>query len=83
MQVLEEIKKSPSVDAILTTSPPISAHLIGRKTKEMFGCPWVANLRDLWSQNLAQGNDLVRQLERPAERRSLHDTDAVVSVSEP
>ena len=83
MQVLEEIKKSPSVDAILTTSPPISAHLIGRKTKEMFGCPWVANLRDLWSQNLAQGNDLVRLLERPVERRTLRDADALVSVSEP
>ena len=33
MQELEEIKKSMSVDAIVTTSPPVSAHLIGRKAK--------------------------------------------------
>ena len=26
-----------SVDAIVTTSPPVSAHMIGRKAKEMFG----------------------------------------------
>ena len=83
MQGLEEIRKSTSVDAIVTTSPPVSAHLVGRKAKEMFGCPWIADLRDLWSQNLAQGNDLFRMLERPVERRTLRDADALVSVSEP
>jgi glycosyltransferase involved in cell wall biosynthesis len=80
---LERIKKSTTVDAIVTTSPPISAHLIGRKAKQMFEVPWIADLRDLWSQNLAQGNDLVRLLERPVERRTLRDADALVSVSEP
>jgi glycosyltransferase involved in cell wall biosynthesis len=83
MEALEEIRKTTSLDAILTTSPPISAHLIGRKAKQMFGCPWIADLRDLWSQNLAQGNDLARLLERPVERRTLRDADALVSVSEP
>ncbi len=83
MQALEEVKKSMSVDAILTTSPPVSAHMIGQKAKEMFGRPWVADLRDLWSQNLAQGNDLVRLLERSVERKTLRDADALVSVSDP
>jgi hypothetical protein len=58
MQALEQIKESTRVDAIVTTSPPVSAHLVGRKAKQLFGCPWIADLRDLWSQNLAQGNDL-------------------------
>jgi hypothetical protein len=83
MQALEQIKESTRVGAILTTSPPVSAHLIGRKAKQMLGCPWIADLRDLWSQNLAQGNDLVRLLERPVERKTLGDADALVSVSEP
>jgi glycosyltransferase involved in cell wall biosynthesis len=83
MQALEELKKSMSVDAIVTTSPPVSAHMIGQKAKEMFGCPWIADLRDLWSQNLAQGNDLVRLLERSVERKTLRDADALVSVSDP
>ena len=82
-QALEEIKKSKSVDAIVTTSPPVSAHMIGQKAKEMLGCPWIADLRDLWSQNLAQGNDLVRLLERSVERKTLRDADALVSVSDP
>ncbi len=79
---LERIKKTAIVNAIVTTSPPISAHLIGRKAKQMFEAPWIADLRDLWSQNLAQGNDLLRLLERPLERRTLRDADALVSVSE-
>ncbi len=83
MQALEQLKESIKVDAIVTTSPPVSTHLVGRKAKEMFGCPWVADLRDLWSQNLAQANDVVRLLERPVERRTLRDADALVSVSEP
>jgi len=83
MKELERIQASTRVDAIVTTSPPISAHLIGRKAKQMFNAPWIADLRDLWSQNLAQGNDLVRLLERPVERRTLRDADALVSVSEP
>jgi hypothetical protein len=83
MKELERIQESTRVDAIVTTSPPISAHLIGRKAKQMFNAPWIADLRDLWSQNLAQGNDLVRLLERPVERRTLRDADALVSVSEP
>ena len=83
IQELERIKKSSTVDAIVTTSPPISAHLIGRQAKHILGAPWIADLRDLWSQNLAQGNDLVRRLERPVERRTLRDADALVSVSEP
>ena len=83
MRALEDVKKSMSVDAILTTSPPVSAHMIGQKAKAMFGCPWIADLRDLWSQNLAQGNDLVRLLERSVERKTLRDADALVSVSEP
>jgi glycosyltransferase involved in cell wall biosynthesis len=83
LRAIEDIKKSMRVDAIVTTSPPVSAHMIGRKAKEMLGCPWIADLRDLWSQNLAQGNDLVRRLERSVERKTLRNADALVSVSEP
>ncbi len=83
LQALTELKKTTKIDAILSTSPPISGHLIGRKAKRIFGCPWIADFRDLWSQNLAQGNDFLRRLERPVERRTLRDADALVSVSEP
>ncbi len=37
-----------SVDAIYSTSPPETSHLIGRKLHEISGLPWVADFRDPW-----------------------------------
>lgn len=36
------------VDIILSSSPPITAHLIGMALKERYGLPWVADFRDIW-----------------------------------
>ncbi len=36
-------------DAILTSGPPHSVHLIGRGLKRKTGVSWVADFRDLWS----------------------------------
>lgn len=36
-------------DAIISTSPPISSHLIGRKLSAAFRLPWVADFRDFWT----------------------------------
>ncbi len=38
-------------DAVLSTSPPVSAHLAGRAVAKSCGVPWVADLRDLWSSD--------------------------------
>ncbi len=38
------------VDAILSTGPPHSMHIIGMKLKERFGMPWLADFRDPWTQ---------------------------------
>ena len=65
----------------MTTSPPISAHLIGRQAKNVLGCPWIADFRDLWTQNLGVHN--FQQLQVGLEKRTLKDADALVTVSEP
>jgi len=36
-------------DVIISTSPPVSSHLIGRKLGAAFGLPWVADFRDFWT----------------------------------
>lgn len=36
-------------DAIISTSPPMSSHLIGRQLSSAFGLPWVADFRDFWT----------------------------------
>jgi len=61
------------VDAIVTDVSSISAHLIGRKAKQCSMLRVLPIFGDLWSQNLAQGNDLVRLLERPVDEGPWRD----------
>ncbi|MDD5507918.1 MAG: glycosyltransferase [Bacteroidales bacterium] len=43
------LKDNP-VDAIITTGPPMSVHMIGLKLKKEVGLPWLADFRDPWTQ---------------------------------
>ncbi|MBI2967091.1 MAG: glycosyl transferase family 1 [Bacteroidetes bacterium] len=43
--------KIEPVDAIISTGPPHSMHLIGLGLKERTGVPWIADFRDLWTKN--------------------------------
>ncbi|MBL7800071.1 MAG: glycosyltransferase family 4 protein [Chitinophagales bacterium] len=38
------------VDAIVSTGPPHSCHLIALGVKEEFGLPWIVDYRDQWTQ---------------------------------
>ena len=38
------------VDAIISTGPPHSMHLIAMKLKEALGLPWIADFRDPWTE---------------------------------
>ena len=38
------------VDAVVTTGPPQSMHLIGLELKKALGLPWIADFRDPWTQ---------------------------------
>ncbi|MBN2638803.1 MAG: glycosyltransferase family 4 protein [Bacteroidales bacterium] len=41
--------KKNKVDAIVTTGPPHSVHLIGMKLHHKFNIPWLADFRDPWT----------------------------------
>jgi glycosyltransferase involved in cell wall biosynthesis len=40
------IARREGIDAVITTSPPSSVHLIGAAVKRATGVPWIADLRD-------------------------------------
>ncbi len=72
------------VDVIISSSDPFTAHLVARQLKQKFGLPWLADLRDLWTQNHYYPFGRIRRaLERRLERTTLGDADIVVTVSEP
>ena len=72
------------VDAIISTGPPHSMHLIAMKLKEAMGIPWIADFRDPWTE-IDYYNDL--HLTRWADRRQhklehqvLTQADRVVTI---
>jgi len=71
-------------DAILSTSLPATAHVVARDLKSRTGLPWVADFRDLWSENYDyRWGRLRKTLDRQIERTVLAHSQALVTVSEP
>ncbi len=72
-------------DAVLTTSPPHSVHLIGLAFNGFYpGVPWVADFRDLWTRNTTMARwDLPRRMtiEQKLERRVLLRAARLVTTS--
>lgn len=75
------------VDAIVTTGPPQSMHLIGLGLKKALGLRWIADFRDPWTEmfyykhlGLSACSD---RRHRRLERQVLDSADVVVSVSPP
>ena len=50
VRYLKSYLKEHPVDAIISTGPPHSMHLIAMKLKEAFGLPWIADFRDPWTE---------------------------------
>ena len=50
VRFLKKYLKEHPVDAIVTTGPPQSMHLIGQKLHEALGVPWVPDFRDPWTR---------------------------------
>ena len=82
LEAIEKLRRQNlDIAAIVTTSPPIASHLIGRRAKSILGCPWIADFRDLWTQNL--GERTPQFLQVGLEKRTLKAADALVTVSDP
>ncbi len=72
------------VDAIISTSSPVTSHLIARKLKQKHKIPWIADLRDPWMQNPYHNKyPIIKYFERRLELRTLSDADVIVTVTDP
>jgi glycosyltransferase involved in cell wall biosynthesis len=79
------LARSHSFDCVLTTSPPQSAHLIGRAMRRQ-GLPWIAELRDGWTfepHHVRWPTRLQKRLDGALERNLLTRADALVAVTRP
>lgn len=72
-------------DCVITTSPPQSAHLVGRSLARR-GVPWIAEFRDGWRFERPRGDwplRAQRALDDRLERSVVRRADAVVAVTRP
>ena len=75
------------MDAIVSTGPPHSMHLIARKLSLATGIPWVADFRDPWTRMFYFKHlGLTGRSERrhhKLEKQVLDDASVIVAVSPP
>ena len=76
--------KEENIDVIMSSSAPVTSHIIGRELKQEYGTPWLADFRDLWSQNHNYTYGPLRRLvDRRLEVKTLSKADALLTVSQP
>ena len=81
----EEILRSEKIDAIITTGPPHSAHLIGLRLKEKFDIKWLADFRDPWTgivyNEMLPRTEGTKQKDKSLETAVLKTADQTVVIS--
>lgn len=71
-------------DAIISSSGPPTCHLIAKELKEKHNIPWIADFRDLWTQNHNyQYSKLRRFFEQRLELKTLSFADVLTATSVP
>jgi glycosyltransferase involved in cell wall biosynthesis len=79
------LHRAQRFDAVITSSPPESAHVVGRALARR-GAAWVADVRDAWGFEPLRPRfptAAQRALDERLERRFLRAADVVTSVSRP
>lgn len=70
------------IDAVVTTSGPVTNHLVGLVLKRKLGKPWIADFRDPWTQNMHSSTIAWRQwLEERLERMVHREADCLLTVT--
>ncbi|QBA64280.1 glycosyltransferase family 4 protein [Muriicola soli] len=85
VRVLTEILESEEIETVITTGPPHSLHLIGKRLKERTNIKWIADFRDPWTSiGYHKALRLTRQSQKKhkeLEQEVLHSADQILVTS--
>ena len=86
VKFLKNYLQTEKIDALVSTGPPHSTHLIAMKLKQELGLPWLADFRDPWT-NIDYYQDLklgkrADKIHHQLEKMVLQQADAVTVVSQ-
>jgi glycosyltransferase involved in cell wall biosynthesis len=81
-----ELIQSQKIEVVITSGPPHSTHLIGRKLKERTGIRWIADFRDPWTDiyyyKSLYHSKLATRFDQYLEKSVLTGADKIITVSE-
>lgn len=85
VRYLKKVLNHHEFDAIITTGPPHSMHMIGMEVSKKTGIPWLADFRDPWTnidffQDL-QLSDYASKKHHKLEKKVLDQANRVVVIS--
>jgi len=67
---------------MISSSSPVTCHLIANKLKKNYDIPWIADLRDLWTQNHYYLHSRIRKIiDKRLELKVLSNADILTTVS--
>lgn len=84
LDIADKLLKKEKFDAFISSSSPVTVHIVAKELKRRYRIPWIADLRDLWTQNHYYPYSRIRKFfEQKLELRTLKKADALVTVSLP
>lgn len=84
IKYLEKYLNQHKIDAVISSGPPHSAHLIALKLKSQFDIPWVSDFRDPWTNidfyKELKLTKLADKKHKRLEKQVLNNADLVLTV---
>ena len=77
----ELLDRLPEMDAVVGCFRPAAGPMIAARFADAFGCPWIAELRDLGALLPGRRNPLAEYVNRAIERRMYRTASGFVTVS--
>ena len=78
-----KIMDDEEIDAIISSSWPITCHTIAKDLKEKHDIPWIADLRDLWNLNPYVSHTFIREyFEKRLELATFENADALTTTTD-
>ena len=77
-----EIIENENISAIISSSFPVTSHLIAHDLKEKYDIPWIADLRDLWNLNPYINHTPIRNyFEKKLEIKTFENVDILTTTT--
>lgn len=79
----EIIENNQDINGIISSSWPVTSHIIANDLKKQFNISWIADLRDLWNMNPYVSHTFIRNyFEKRLELKTFENVNAITTTTE-